>query len=80
MAFAFLLLLKHGDIEINTGPKTKETIFFTCFHWNVNSILANNKLSLLEAHKTIYQYDILFMSYTGPETKGAKCLIIFTGM
>ena len=42
MAFAFLLLLKHGDIEINAGPRTKGTRFFTCFCWNVNSILANN--------------------------------------
>ena len=47
--FAFLLLLKQGDVEINLGHKKKETRFFSCFHWNVNSILAHNKLSLLEA-------------------------------
>ena len=27
-AFAFLLLLKHGDVEIKPGPKKKKTIFF----------------------------------------------------
>ena len=48
-ALAFLLLLKHGDVEINPGPKKKEARFFSCLHWNVNSILAYNKLSLLEA-------------------------------
>ena len=26
--FAFLLLLKQGDVEINPGPKKKETRFF----------------------------------------------------
>ena len=48
-AFAFLLLLKHGDIKINPGPKKKDAMVFSCFHWNVNSILAHNKLSSLEA-------------------------------
>ena len=63
-AFAFLLLLKHGDVEINPGPKKKEARFFSCFHWNVNSILAHNKLPLLEAYNTIHKYDILCISET----------------
>ena len=33
-------------------------------HGNVNSILAHNKLTLLEAYNTIYQYDILCISET----------------
>ena len=61
-AFAFLLLLKHGDVEINPGPKKKEARFFSCFHWNVNSILAHNKLPLLEAYNTAHKYDILRIS------------------
>ena len=63
-AFTFLLLLKHGDVEINTGPTKKEAKFFSCFHWNVNSILAHNSLSLLEAYNTIHKYDILCISET----------------
>ena len=63
-SFAFLLLLKHGDVEINPGPKKKEARFFSCFHWNVNSILAHNKLSLLEAYNTVHKYDILCISET----------------
>ena len=59
VVFAFLLLLKHGDVEINPGPKKKETRFFSCLHWNINSILAHNKLTLLQAYNTIHQYDIL---------------------
>ena len=62
--FAFLLLLKHGDVEINPGPKKKETRFFSCLHWNINSILAHNKLTLLQAYNTIHQYDILCISET----------------
>ena len=57
--FTFLLLLKHGDVEINPGPKKKETRFFSSLHWNVNNILAHNKLTLLQAYNTIHQYDIL---------------------
>ena len=44
--FTFLLLLKHGDVEINPGPQKKETSFFSCLLWNLNSILAHNKTVL----------------------------------
>ena len=56
--FVFLLLLKHGNVEINPGPKKKEPIIFSCFHWNVNNILAHKKLSSLEAYNAIHQYDM----------------------
>ena len=62
--FAFLVLLKHGDVQINPGPKKKETRFFTYLHWNINSILAHNKLTLLQAYNTIQYYDILYISET----------------
>ena len=64
VVFAFLLLLKHGDVEINPGPKKKETRFFSCLQWNINSILAHDKLTLLQAYNTIHQYDILCISET----------------
>ena len=63
-AFTFLLLLQHGDVEVNPGPKKKEVRFFSCFHWNLNSILAHNKSSLLEAYNAIHKYDILCISET----------------
>ena len=62
--FSFLLLLKHGDVEINPEPRKKETRFFSCLHRNINSILAHNKLTLLQAYNTIHQYDILCISET----------------
>ena len=61
-AFAFSLFLKHRDVKVNPGPKKQD--FFSWFHWNVNSILAHNKLSLLEAYSTIHKYDILCISET----------------
>ena len=63
-AFAFLLLLKHEDLEANSGTKKKEARFFSCFQSNLNSILAHNKLPLLEAYNTIHKYDILCISKT----------------
>ena len=51
----FSIFLKHGDVEIKPGPKKKETRFFSCFHWNLNKILAHRKLSLLEAYNAIFR-------------------------
>ena len=38
IVFLVLLLLSHGDIEVNPGPKRKLSKLSYC-HWNVNSIL-----------------------------------------
>ena len=60
----FLLLVQHGDIEINPGPKKKQPKYFSCCHWNVNSLLAHGKISLLTAYNTIHQYDVVCISET----------------
>ena len=39
----FLLLLLHGYIESNPGPKKKEQAYFSLSHWNVNSLAAHKK-------------------------------------
>ena len=75
--FAFLLLLKHGDVEINPGPKKKETRFFSCLHRNINSILAHNKLTLLQAYKSIHQYDILCISETYLDSSIQMMTVLF---
>ena len=52
-AFIILLLLfSHGDIEANPGPKRKFSKF-SCCHWNVSSILAHGKLSLIKSYNTV---------------------------
>ena len=32
-----ILVLKAGDIELNSGPNKKSHSYFSCCHWNVNS-------------------------------------------
>ena len=62
--FVLILLLKHGDIEINPRPKKKLVKCFSCCHWNVNSILAHNKLSLLTAYNSALNYDLICLTET----------------
>ena len=55
---------QHGDIEINPGTKKKQPKYFSFCHWNVNSLLAHDKISLLTAYNTIHQYDVICVSET----------------
>ena len=61
-----MLLLQHGDIESNSGPKKKQIKYFSCCHWNVNSLLAQNmcKISQTEAYNSLYNYDFICISET----------------
>ena len=42
-----MLLLTYGNTESNPGPKRRISKYFSCCHWNVNSIMAHNKLKLI---------------------------------
>ena len=59
-----MLLLTHGDIESNPGPKHRTSNYFSCCHWNVNSIMALIKLSLLSAYNTLHKLDVICISET----------------
>ena len=63
--FCLLILLTNSDVETNSGPK-KSHLYFSCCHWNVNSLIAHNKLkvSLLEAYNTVHKYDFICISET----------------
>ena len=63
-ALIIMLLLTHGDIDTNPGPKCRTSNYFSCFHWNVNSIMAHNKLSLLSACNTFHKFDVICISET----------------
>ena len=63
IAFLILLLLSHGDTEVNPGLNRKISKF-PCCHWNVNSILAHDKLSLIKSCSTVQKYDIICISET----------------
>ena len=53
-----------GDIESNPGPKTKtkNPKFFSCCRWNVDRVLAHNKLSMLEAYNIAHKYNLICIS------------------
>ena len=60
-----LLLLLHGDIESNLGPKKKVQTYFSLFHWNVNSLVARKKYLyklhiILSTDMTLFVYQIVF--------------------
>ena len=75
-AFGFLLnffvilyfcyiLLTHGDIEVNPGPKKNRSTSFSFCHWNLNSLIAHNvKLSSLQAYNSVYKHDVICLSET----------------
>ena len=42
----------------------KTSNYFSCCHWNVNSILAHNKISLLTAYNIVQKFDIISISET----------------
>ena len=61
--FDSVLLLCSGDIHPNPGT-VKRTLNFC--HWNLNSVLAHNKIkiSLLEAYDSVYHNDIIALTET----------------
>ena len=73
-----LLLLSHGDIEVNPGPKRKLSQQ-SCCHWNVNIILAHNKLSLTIAYSTVQKLDIICVSETYLNSSINENLLLIPG-
>ena len=65
VTFKKFTLLLSGDIESNPGPPKADKVFSVC-HWNLNGIAANSfaKISLLEAHNAIYDFDMICLSET----------------
>ena len=59
MVFINLILLC-GDIEENSGPKTKPNDNLSVCHWNVNSIPSHNfqKIAVLESFVAMHKFDI----------------------
>ena len=64
--FLHLLLLQHGDIESNPGPKKEQIKYLSCCHGNVDSVLAQNmcNISQIEANNSLYNYDFICISET----------------
>ena len=64
-----ILLLLSGDIELNPGPQTENSVRF--FHWNLNGICARNgvKIPLSEAYNSLYKYDAIAVSESMLDSK-----------
>ena len=64
--FLSILILKTGDIELNPGPQKHSHSYFSCCHWNVNSLATENysKVLALKACNSIYKYDFICISET----------------
>ena len=60
-----LLILLANDIHMNPGPQYHNT-FFNFMTWNLNSITTNNyeRIRLLEAHNSIFDYDLISVCET----------------
>ena len=62
--FFMLLIITHGDVELNPGPRKDMFQYLKICHWNVNSLLAHNfqKVSLIEAYNSLRNYDFICIS------------------
>ena len=66
LLYMFFLLLCHGDIEPNPGPKKLKNNSLSVCHWNLNSLSAHNfsKLSQMKAYISMYKHDFICVSET----------------
>ena len=61
-----ILILKTGGIELNPGPPKNSHSYFSCCHWNANSLATDNysKFVALKVYNSIYKYDFICISET----------------
>ena len=62
---SILVLLLSNDIELNPGDEFHDGFLSFC-NWNLNSLSKNDfeRISLLEAHNSIFDYDVLSLCQT----------------
>ena len=65
LCFFEMLLLLPSDIETQPGPNFNAGFFSFC-NWNINTLNKNDfqRVSFLEAHNTIFKYDIISLCET----------------
>ena len=64
--FLSVLIPKAGNIELNPGSPKNYHSYFSCCHWNVNSLATDNysKVVALKAYNSIYKYDFICIRET----------------
>ena len=64
----FLVLILSNDIHLNPGPPQTDFSggFLSFCNWNLNTLSKNDfyRITLLEAHNTEYNYDIISLCET----------------
>ena len=60
-----ILILLSNDIQLNPGP-TSENELLKFMTWNLNSFAKDNfqRLNLIEAHNSIFDYDLISINET----------------
>ena len=60
------LLLKHGEIETNRGPRGKRSQHISFYHWNLDNLPAHNyaKVPFLQAFNALHKFDLICPSET----------------
>ena len=58
--------LKVGDVETSPGPNKKSSTYLTCYHWNVNGLIAHDflKLTSSQGYNALCKYDFICISGT----------------
>ena len=64
--YILVLLMCHGDIEANSGPKKLKNDFLSVCHRNLNNLSSHkfSKLTQLKAYISVYKYDFICLSET----------------
>ena len=64
--FLSIFIPKAGDMGFNPAPKKIPHSYFSCCHWNVNSLATDNysKVLALKAYNSTYKYDFICISET----------------
>ena len=62
----FLLIKLSNDVHLNPGPPFQNN-YFTFMSWNLNSLSKDNfqRVRLIEAHNSLFNYDIISICETG---------------
>ena len=60
-----ILVLLSNDIHSNPGPRLQNNSF-NFMSWNLNSLAKGNfqRIRLIEAHNTLFNYDLIFICET----------------
>ena len=62
---AFFVLILNNDIELNPGDYLRNGFLSFC-SWNINTLSKDNfqRVSLIEAHNSLFNYDIISLCET----------------